>query len=360
MARGVELEVIGLGGRMSIIRSATSDAEGRFRIESLPVDEPLIIRASYKDANYHGQAIFDASGKSYVEIEVFEPTTSMKDIQVEGYQMAFQMIGEELKSLETVTFNNKTNPPRTFVNREGTFRFSKPHGIVELPQIRITAPGSSMPLVQSALESPDGQSYYSLYPLRPGVSVFEVQQILPYKERSYIYAKKFYQDAKSISIGVIPRDLGLSGRGLLKTQTDAQGNFAVYTNPPIKAGSEVIWTFSGGTPAVEQERTDASGEFTIRPMPNRVSQNALIIGPLLLIGFIAVLWYASNRIQKDSGKAADFRTRQLKGRREQLLDNIANLDHNYENHSLTRQEYVRRREEGKRQLRRISALLKRS
>ena len=42
--------------------------------------------------------------------------------------MAFQMVGDQLKSLETVTFNNKTKPPRTFMNPEGNFRFSKASG----------------------------------------------------------------------------------------------------------------------------------------------------------------------------------------------------------------------------------------
>ena len=99
-----------------------------------------------------------------------------KEYRSKSARMAFQIVGDQLQSLETITFNNKTKPPRTLMNPEGNFRFSKAPGIMDLPHVRVTAPGSSMPLVQAPLESADGQSYYSLYPLKPGITTFEVQQ----------------------------------------------------------------------------------------------------------------------------------------------------------------------------------------
>jgi hypothetical protein len=358
VASGIELEVIELGGGMSIIRTLFTDSSGKFRIEGLPENQQLMIRANYKGTNYHAQLSFNSQGKAYVELEVFEPTASMREISVEGVQMAFQITGDQLKSLETITFNNKTKPPRTFMMPEGNFRISKPPGILELPQISITAPGSSLPLVQSALESADGQSYYSLYPLRPGITTFEVRQILPYTNRSYIYTKKFYQDVGPFDIGVIPRDLLLSGKGLSKIQSDSQRNFSVYMSSPITAGSEVTWTFSGGTSVSESEFAGSASGSMVTVMPNSVSRNSLIIGPLLLMGFILTLWFAFNHLQKGPPKAGNIHMRQLKERREQLLCSLADLDYQYEIHALDRQEFLRQREEGKRQLRRIFLLMK--
>jgi hypothetical protein len=358
VARGVELEVMELGGGMSIIRTADTDSSGSFRFEGLPENQQLVIRANYKGANYHGQVKFDASGKAHVEIEVFEPTTSMKEIPIEGIQMAFQMAGDQLVSLETVAFDNKTKPPKTYVNPEGSFRISKPTGILEPPQMSIASPGSSMPLIQSALESPDGQSYYSLFPLRPGVTTFETQLLLPYANKSYTYTQKFFHDSGPITIGVTPQDMVVSGNGLSKIQTDSQKNIAVYRSAPIKAGTEVVWTFSGGTPVAQAESSEAAGDFTVTAMPNSVGRNALLIGPLLLMGFILVLWYAFNHAATGSSKGADFRVRRLKERREQLLNSMANLDHQYETHSLGKPEFLKQREDGKRQLRRIFLLLK--
>ena len=93
-------------------------------------------------------------------------------------------------------------------------------------------------------------------------------------------------------------------------------------------------------------------------MPDSVGQNAPIIGSLVLMGLIVVLWYAFNHIQSGSPKVVDQRTREFKERRERLLSYLASLDHRYENRSLDRLEYLRQREQGKRQLRRISMLLK--
>jgi hypothetical protein len=358
VVRGVELEVITLGGGMRVIQTAATDALGKFRFEGLPLDAPMMIRANYKGVNYHSPVSFDKAGKAHVALTVFEPTLSMLDIRLEGVRMVFQATAEQLKAVETVIFNNKTRPPRTFMNPEGNFRFSKAPGILEPPEIEVTSPGSSMPLVQSALESADGKSYYSLYPLKPGLTTFTVQQLLPYSTRSYTFAKKFYQDVGPIDIGVIPQDLILSGNGLAKIQEDPQRAFAVYRSAPIRAGSEVVWTFSGGTTAPESGASESSGDHSVTEVPNGVGRNALVIGPLLLMGFILVLWYAFNHFQDGSQKAADIRIRQLKERQEQLLDSVAGLDRRFESRSVGRQEFLAEREKHKRELRRIFLLLK--
>jgi len=357
VARGVEIEVLTLGGGMSVIQTATTDALGKFRFEGLPVDAPMMIRANYKGVNYHSPLGFDKAGKAQVAITVFEPTLSMKDIRLEDVRMVFQATADQLKAVETVIFNNQTRP-RTFTNPEGNFRFSKAPGIVEPPEIEITSAGSSMPLVQSALESADGKSYYSLYPLKPGLTTFTVQQLLPYSRRSYTFAKKFYQDVGPIDIGVIPQDMVLSGSGLAKIQEDPQKAFAVYRSAPIKAGSTVVWTFSGGTAAPESGASESSGGHSVTEVPNWVGRNTLAIGPLLLMGFILVLWYAFNHFQDGSQKAADIRIRQLKERWEQLLDSVADLDRRFESRSVGRQEFLAEREKHKRELRRIFLLLK--
>jgi hypothetical protein len=294
IAHGVRLDVIEMGGGMNIIKTAITGSSGKFHIEGLPEDRRLIVRANYKNAHYHSPLTFD-NGKAYAEITVYEPTTSMKDIEVGESFLAFQIVGDQLKSLETITFNNKTSPPKTYTVPEGTFRVSKSPGIIEPPQISITAPDATMPVVQPALESADGKSYYTLYPLKPGVSSFEVQQLLPYQNRNYRYVKRFYLDIKSIKIGVLPQDLMLSGNGVSKIQTDSQNNFSLYAGPPIKEGAEVVWDFSGGTIVPETSTPESAEEPKVIAMPNVVDRNAVMIGSLLLLGFILVLWYAYNK-----------------------------------------------------------------
>jgi hypothetical protein len=356
VARGVELEVIELGGGMSIIQSAVTDSSGKFRIEGLPLDRRLMVRAIYKGANYHGQLTFSA-GKANVEIGVYEPTTSMKDIEIEGIQIAFRITGDNLESLETVTFNNKTKPPRTFAAPEGNFRFSKLTGIVEPPKMRVTAPGS-MPLVQSSMESPDGTYYYSLYPLRPGITTFEVQQLLPYGNKSYSYVKKFFYDTSSVHIGVIPQDMVVAGQGITKVESNQEKNFTVYVSGPVKAGSEVAWQLSGGAEVPAQAAPETAGAQEVTEMPTLIGSNAPVIAPLLLMGFVLILWYAFNRSQNGTRGAGDSRLRQLREGREQLINSIADLDHRFETQALGKEEFAKRREESKRRLRRIFLLLK--
>jgi len=296
---GVPLEVLSLSGGMGIIRMLETDAAGKFRIENLPLQSMLMLRAIYRDANYNKQFQFDDAGYAFIELDVFETTESTNDIRLEGFQMVFQATGSHLQAQDTVTFVNETTPLSTFMHPEGNFRFSKAKAIETLPQMRITAPGSSMPVLQSALESPDGQMYYCLYPLRPGRTLVEILQMLPYEDRNYTYIKKFYHPVSSIEIVVSPVDMELSGTGLTKMSTYPENNMAVYQSAPIEAGAEVEWVFSGGTPVVEQASSPSTAGSRIQSVPNAVGRNSGIIGSLLLMGFVLILWYAFNRTDND-------------------------------------------------------------
>jgi hypothetical protein len=352
---GIDLEVIRLGGGMTALKSAVTDSAGRFRIEDLPTDAPLLVRANYKSVNYHGRVDFAGSNKATVEIEIYETTTSMQGIRVEDVRLGFKLEGEHLLSLETCSFVNETNPKKTFMSMEGNFRFSKASGIESPPQLTVTGPGAAMPLNQPPLESSDGQSYYSLYPLRPGKTRFELEQTLPYHERSYTYRKKFYHDIPAYQIGVIPLDMELKGEGLQKFHADKEKNFAFYSGSPVKAGTEVAWVFAGGTPVAAG--ADEPGESRIKPFPTEIGQRTLLIGPLLLMTLIAVLWYAYNRIPPKQPKSQDPRVKELRDRRDRLLNLVATLDRRYEDQALERADYLRMREQAKSQLRRIGLLL---
>jgi len=296
VAGNAELEVLLLSGGMDIIKTATTDSRGAFRIENLPDDMPLMLRAVYKGANYHGMLMFGEDGKARLDMDVYETTTSMKDIRVDEADMAFQLTGDHLHAVETYMVVNNASPPRVYLNTEGNFRVSKAPGILEPPRFRITAPGSEMPLTQSALESADGESYYSLYPLRPGNTIFEFHQTLPYTTGKYVYEKKFFQDIPEILVGVIPFDMTLSGDGLKKTEDHAAENFSVYSAGAVGANDTAIWTFAGGTPVMEMEEEHGLSETTIIAMDGVVGRNALTIGSIILTVFVLTLLFASRRI----------------------------------------------------------------
>jgi hypothetical protein len=357
----VPIDVMSLAAGMSVMKSTVSDGAGKFHIDGLPTNTPLLLRATFGAVNYYGQVNFDAAGKARVEIQAYEATTSTRGIRVESAQIAFKLTASGLSALESYTFINETKPPRSFMRDDGNFRFSKAAGIADPPHLDVSGPGATMPVNQSPLESPDGQSYYSLYPLRPGKTTFEVSQLLPYQNGTYTYRKKLYHDMPALSLGVIPKDMKLSGEGLTQTQTGAAQEFAFYSSGPIQAGTEVAWIFTGGTPVAEAQAPPAAqepmAEGGVRPMPTLVGQNATLIGPLLLVGLVLILWYAHNRVMASAGDSQEMRIRELRERREQLLNYVVALDLKYESQALKQREYLRLREQTKRHLRRIAMLL---
>jgi hypothetical protein len=356
---GLSVDAVQPASGMSALKSAKTDSSGKFQFNGLPTIGPLLIRADYREVSYFSPVTFDERGKAQIEMRVYETTASASGIRLANLQIAFKLASDGLRSIESYEIDNQTKPPSTFMRADGSFRFSKAPGITDPPSLDVTSPGSSMPVTQAPLESADGQSYYSLYALKPGMTTFEVGQQFPWQNGGFTFRKKFYQDVASIKIGVIPQDMTLSGPGLARVQTDATQNFAIYAIGPIKAGTEVVWTLSGGTPVADAPAPSSSQEpeVQVMPMPNLIGQNALIIGPLLLLGLVLVLWYASSRVIVQPAGAKDARTQELGDRREQLLNYIAALDAQYEKKALDRRRYVRLREQGKRHLRRIAVLL---
>jgi hypothetical protein len=356
---GLSVDAIQPASGMTALKSAKTDSAGKFQFSGLPTMGPLLIRADYREVSYFSPVTFDERGKAQIEMRVYETTDSARGIRLANLQIAFKLSSDGLRALESYEMENQTKPPSTFMRADGNFRISKVPGITDPPSLDVTSPGSSMPVTQAPLESADGQSYYSLYPLKPGTTTFEVGQQFPWQNGSFTFRKKFYQDVGSVKIGVIPRDMTLSGQGLAKVQTDAAQNFAVYAIGPIKAGTEVVWTLSGGTPVADSPAPPPSQapQVQIMPMPNLIGQNALIIGPLLLLGLVIVLWHASSRVIVQPAEAKEARAQELRERREQLLNYVAALDAQYEKQALDRRRYVRLREQGKRHLRRIAMLL---
>jgi hypothetical protein len=161
-----------------------------------------------------------------------------------------------------------------------------------------------------------------------------------------------------MDIAVMPKDMALSGQGLTRIATDEKQNFSIYRSTPIKAGTEVTWTISGGTALSVPEAAETGGGSAVESRPDFIRSKALVIGPLLLMGFVLALWVAFNRMPGDTAAPPGHRTGDLKNRREQLLNAIAELDHNYEMRAISQSEFLRQREENKRQLRRISLRLK--
>ncbi len=361
MLAAVPVDALGLAGGMSVLKSTATDASGKFHLDGLPTNGPILIRATFGGVSYYGQTGMDGPSKAPVEIRVYEATTSMQGIMAEPPQIAAKLTVDGMRIDESYTIKNEIKPPRSMMSDDGNFRFSKAPGILQPPGLSIAGSAVSMPVSQPPLESSDGQSYYSLYPLRPGITTFNIDQLVPYQNGSYTFRKKFYQDVSSVAIGVMPRDVNLSGGGVTKTQDNEAQNYAVYSVGPIKAGTEVVWTFTGGAPLVEAAAPEAAPapiEGTgIRPMPTLVGQNALMIGPLLLISLVIILWYAHHRVLIPSADSLEARARELKARREQLLNFIISLDEQYGRQAIDGREYSRLREQAKRHLRRIAMLL---
>ena len=174
-AAGVKVILIQLQGGMQPVANTVSDAQGQFTFDNPTVGEaPMLIRAVYKDVNFHQPA---PPGQSDVQVEVFEPTGDPKSIKVTSRAVIFQPNGSKLTVGEEYFVENVSQPPKAFFSTAGNFEFTLPAG-AELKEVAASGP-TKMPVVQAPIDKSKGR-YAIAYAFRPGQSTIRYSYELPY------------------------------------------------------------------------------------------------------------------------------------------------------------------------------------
>ena len=175
---GVTVNVLKLEGGMVPIGKDITGPDGRFHIEAPPPSGnlPYLVRADYKSVGYFAPA---RAAEGSVALKVYDTTGEAAAFRLSGHQVILEPHQGQLMVLESYTISNASQPPKTYLNRDG-FRFTLPNDNVTEMSVSATGPGQ-LPLRQSAESK--GQGKYAMdYSFRPGDTRVEINYKLPYTD----------------------------------------------------------------------------------------------------------------------------------------------------------------------------------
>jgi hypothetical protein len=256
-AAGDEVVLLKLGQGMEEAGRTRADAGGRFSFKIDDLQAPHLVRAIHQDVTYHRMA---PPGTTSVEIEVFDSAKKVEGIKVVADIMRVQADQGQMDVMRAFAVQNQSKPPRTQMN-ERNLEFYLPEGAKILEAEATTQNGN--PLKSAPVpESEDKTRYAFVFPLRPGVTQFEVEYVVPYTGSANIDPKTIYPLQHFVAI--LPKAMQFSAAPGTNYQqmTDPQqpdANVQVASN--AAAGQSLAFKITGtGALAARGENGSDNGE----------------------------------------------------------------------------------------------------
>jgi hypothetical protein len=187
-AAGDEIVLLKLGQGMEEAGRTTADAKGQFSFKLDDAQGPHLVRAIHQGVTYHRMA---PPGTTSVAVEVFDVAKKVDDIQVVADIMRIQAAQGQVMITREFGVQNTSNPPRTQMN-EHNLEFYVPAGAQVIDDSATATTEGGNPLKSAPVPEGEKNRYSFIFPLRPGLTRFEVSYQLAYSGSANIDPKSIY------------------------------------------------------------------------------------------------------------------------------------------------------------------------
>ncbi len=185
-AAGDEVILLKLGQGMEEGGHTKADANGKFSFKLDDAQSPHLIRAIHQDVTYHRMA---PPGTTSVELEVYDVGKKIDGISVVADIMRVQVEQGQLEVMRAFAVQNSSKPPRTQMN-ERNLEFYVPDGAKMDGGSAMTANGQ--PITSAPVPEGEKNRYSFIFPLRPGITQFQVAYEMPYSGSANLDPKSVY------------------------------------------------------------------------------------------------------------------------------------------------------------------------
>ena len=244
---------------------------------------------------------------------------------------------------------NNSNPPRTWHNQKGTFRFYIPENIAEDISVSINA--GTMPITVEPVETSEKNIYITDYAVKPGNTNVSIAYTVAYQDERLDFHFPVLYALDEMNLFVAPTDVAVLVPDLKRQEVDPAQGFSYYLGTNFAVGKTLEIKLAGGSvraPAAQQSQnqqtvTDlhpAIVEFTI---PVFLSFSILLI-------FGTVLLVQLDRIERQKVSSKKQIHENLTIQRDQLIAEIAVWDTRFAENKITEDIYQAERAKVKRRL----------
>ena len=291
-AAGITVHLVKLQQGMTPVESVTADAQGVFRIETDALGgAPGLIQVEYQGATYSQPLMSPQTMSGGLNIQVYDATSDRSGISIPEHAIFLRPSGGEMAVIEQVAISNTSNPPRTYVNREGTYLFALP-GEPRDGLVASIEGAAGMPVPLSPAERSAPNSFAIAYPIRPGESQIRLQYTLAYQS-PFRFTKPLEHAGEQTHIVTPGEGVELTGDALEPLGKEPTTGFMAYL---VKSAGRAEFDVKGEVVVTEAEAAQAAGSSgTLTQISDPVTQRIwLVLGGLGLI-MLAGYWYLSTR-----------------------------------------------------------------
>jgi hypothetical protein len=350
-----KLQLLMPRGGMQQVATAMTDSTGHFAIVSsdLATDSFYLLQATYQDVNYHAPVKFDDRGQAQVDITVYDATRTAPPVRIQSSRIILHAEGDKVHVQEMFAIRNAADPPRSYVNVDGTFLF---HLVRTTADPTAAVAGlMNMPLPQPVNPGKRPGDFYIQYPLKPGLTVMMVAYDSDYASNKLDFADSVAYPIDSMELLVSPSNLSVDSP-LFKaagadTETGSQKYLAESVPPNTVLAASLSGEAAGSEPAAGGASASQS-DAEVKTLPNSMTRMG---GPLLACFLLVLLWGLGVRVAKEWPKwkaqqSASELQKALEAEVEKLFNSLADLDELFATGKITEKPYWKERLELKARL----------
>jgi hypothetical protein len=268
-AAGDEIVLLKLGQGMEEAGRTKADAKGQFSFKLDDAQSPHLVRAIHQDVTYHRMA---PPGTTSVELDVYDVGKKIDGISVVADIMRCQVEQGQLEVMRAFAVQNKSNPPRTQMN-ERNLEFYVPEGAKVIDGSAMTAGGQ--PITSSPVPEGEKNRYAFIFPLRPGITQFQVAYQMPYSGSANLDPKSVYPLEHFVAI--VPKTMQFASAapaaGFKPMDDPNQPDSIVQVASNTQLGENLAFKISGeGVLESRQEGDGSQGQSAQGPSQNAPPQ----------------------------------------------------------------------------------------
>jgi hypothetical protein len=185
---GDEIVIFKLGQGMEESGRTKTDAQGKFSFKLDDAQAPHLVRAIHDDVTYHRMA---PPGTTSVDLDVYDVAKKVDGIKVVADIMRIEAGQGQMQIVREFGVQNSSNPPRTQMS-EHNLEFYVPDGAQVIPDSATATTENGNPLKSPPVPEGEKNRYSFIFPLRPGLTRFEVAYQMPYSGSANVNPKSVY------------------------------------------------------------------------------------------------------------------------------------------------------------------------
>jgi hypothetical protein len=314
-------------GGMQRVAMVTTDASGRFVFPSANIDPSsfYLVQAAYQGVDYNAPAQFDPEGTATLSITVYDASSSAPPLRIQSARVVVHAQDNKAHVQEMLAVRNASDPPRSYANPEGTFRFRLSPGVAE-PNAAV-AGLMNMPLPQPVNPGKGRGQYFLQCPLKPGLTIVMVAYDVDYSSNHLALGDSYPYRIDSVELLVSPPSLTVDSPLFKPAGTDADTGSQKYVAAGLKTGTKLEARLSGeavGGEAAESGQAEAQ----VKVLPNAVTRLDV---PLLVCFLLLLVWALGIRLAKEWPRFKEQRRtslvqKELETTVDALFNSLADLD----------------------------------